>query len=196
MSCLAPGLKNDRGTDAMQPEVIDPQIPLLKDEKTRREAWIETISAIWVSTPDRDKPFPEEVNFRAWNLGNMIMSKLHASTQTVERTRSQIAAQFVDHIYFQYHLSGQSKIDATSSETPLHDGDIALIDMSQPIFAHAYTGVDAIGLTIPRRAFDTRVGEMGDLHRSVLSRRGQPLVRLFSDHLQNMRHCLDSADDS
>jgi len=180
----------------MQPEIIDPQIPLLGDEKVRREAWVEAISAIWVSSPDRDKPLPDEVHFRAWNLGGIFMAGLHASAQTVERTRSQIAAQAIDHIYFQYHLSGRAKIDTASAETPMHGGDIALIDMSQPAFGHAYTGVDAIGLIIPRRAFDPRVGEVGDLHRSVLSRRGHPLVRLFSDHLQNTRHCLDSTDEN
>ena len=179
----------------MQPEVIDPNIPLLGDEKLRREAWVETVAPIWVSTPDRDKPLPDKVHFRAWKVGGIHLYGLHASAQTVERTGPQIASHAVDHVYFQHHLNGRAMIDASSGETPIDGGDILLVDMAQPAFGRAFTGVDAISLCIPRRAFDARVGEVGDLHRSVLSRRDRPLVRLFSDHIRNVRHCLDGTDE-
>ncbi|SFG57900.1 AraC family transcriptional regulator [Methylobacterium gossipiicola] len=139
---------------------------------------------------------PWEASFRGWRVGGVHLYRTHSSPQTVERTKSQVGALAVDHVYLQQHRNGRSGVDTPSGERLISHGDIALVDMAQPVLGWSTTKVDSIGLCIPRRAFDARVGEIGDLHRSVLSRSGSALTRLLSDHMATMADCLDASDET
>lgn len=178
----------------MEPDVIDPGIAHLDDERMRREAWIETVSPIWTATPDRSSPHPWQASFRAWKVGGVHLYKTHSSPQTVERTRSQVATLAVDHVYLQQHVTGHSSVEVASDEQAITSGTIVLVDLAQPVFGRSTTSVDGIGLCIPRRLFDARAGEIGRLHRSTFTRTGSPLNRLLSDHMRNMQDCLDTSD--
>lgn len=181
-------------TSSMEPDVIDPGIARLDDERLRREAWIETVSPIWTATPDRSAPHPWQASFRAWKVGGVHLYKTHSSPQTVERTRSQVATLAVDHVYLQQHVTGHSSVEVASDEQEITAGTTVLVDLAQPVFGRSTTSVDGIGLCIPRRLFDARVGEIGRLHRSTFARTGSPLNRLLSDHMRNMQDCLDTSD--
>lgn len=180
----------------MQPNVIDPQIPLLKDDRLRREAWIDVCSPVWTSTLDRTEPIPDSVRFRGWNTGQAVFYAMHASPQMVERTKTHVSSIAVDHIYLQMHYAGQSAVDADVGETPVGRGDLFLVDLAQRVVVKSPTGISGVSVCIPRRFFDARVGELGDLNRTVLSRRGNPLYRLLSEHLRNAQHCLDVSDEA
>lgn len=178
----------------MEPEVIDPGISHLDDERLRRETWIDTVAPIWTATPDRSVARPWQASFRAWKVGGVHFYKTHSSPQTVERTRSQVATHAVDHVYLQQHLTGQSSVETSSDEHEIAVGDIVLVDMAQSVFGRSTTSVDGVSLCIPRRLFDARVGEIGRLHRNTFSRSAAPLNRLLSDHMRTMQDCLDTLD--
>jgi AraC-like DNA-binding protein len=178
----------------MEPDVIDPGIAHLDDERLRREAWIDTVAPIWTATPDLSAPHPWQASFRAWKVGGVHLYKTHSSPQTVERTRSQVATLAVDHVYLQQHVTGHSSVEVASDEQAITSGTIVLVDLAQPVFGRSTTSVDGIGLCVPRRLFDARVGEIGRLHRSTFERTASPLSRLLSDHMRNMQDCLDASD--
>lgn len=177
----------------MQPEVIDPNIHLLEDERQRREAWIQAISPVFMPTLDRDTPVPREAGFRCWNLGRILLSAIQASPQTIERTPSQIATQGVDHVILRLYTSGRSSLDTAAGDAAIAPGSFVLFDLSQRARSIS-AGMTGINLCIPRRLFDRRVGEVSDLHRGLFEQQGQPLLRLLSDHMRNTRHCLDTSD--
>ncbi|CAO4173278.1 AraC-type DNA-binding protein [Methylorubrum populi] len=177
----------------MHPEVIDPQIHRIDDEKVRREAWIQAISPVFMPTLDRDAPVPREAAFRCWNLGAILLSAIQASPQTIERTQSQIATQGVDHVILRLYNSGRSSLDTAAGDAKIAPGSFVLFDLSQRARSVS-AGMTGINLCLPRRVFDPRVGEVSDLHRGLFEQRGQPLLRLLSDHMRNTRHCLDTSD--
>ncbi len=180
----------------MEPDVIDPGISGLRDERLRREVWIETVAPIWTAAPDRTAASPWQASFRGWKVGGIHLYKTYSSPQTVERTRSQVATLAVDHVYLQQHLTGHSSVEVASDEQAIPAGTIVLVDMAQPVVGRSTTSVDGTSLCIPRRLFDSRVGEVGRLHRSRFSRTGSPLNKLLSDHMRNMQGCLDTSDEA
>jgi len=175
----------------MHLDVIDPQIGKIEDEARRREAWRQAISPVFIPTLDRSVPVSREVNFRCWNLGKILLSAITASPQTIERTQSQIATQGVDHVILRLYNAGRSGIDTADGEEAIAPGSFVLFDLSQRARSVS-AGMDGINLCIPRRLFDTRVGEVSALHRGRFG--GGPLFRLLADHVRNVRACLDTSD--
>ncbi|KQO68756.1 hypothetical protein ASF22_19565 [Methylobacterium sp. Leaf87] len=177
----------------MQQEIIDPRFHLIEDEKARREAWIRTISPVFVPTLDRSIPLPRDIGFRCWKVDNTLLSAIEASPQAIERTRSQIATQAVDHVILRLYETGRSSVDTPSGDAEIAPGTFVLFDLAQRVRSVS-KGMTGINLAIPRRLFDRRVGDVGDLHRGLFGQDGAPLVRLLADHVRNKRRCLDTSD--
>ena len=176
-----------------QPDVIDPEFHRIEDEGARREAWVRAIGSVFMPILDRSVPVPRDVGFRCWRVGPILLSAIKAGPQAVERTRTQIATQAVDHVILRLYTSGRSGIDEPSGDREIPEGALALYDLSQRSRSVSQ-GMTGINLALPRRMLDTRVGDVGALHRGLFLQEGRPLVRLLSDHMRNTRHCLDASD--
>lgn len=177
----------------MQPDVIDPHLSDITDERSRREAWRQAISPVFISEMDRTVPVPRDIAFRCYNLGTILFSAIAASAQTIERTQSQIATQGVDHVILRLYTSGASSIDTDEGPEDIAPGSFVLFDLSQRARSMS-KGMTGINLGIPRRLFDKRVGEVSALHRGRFGADGTPLFRLLAEYVRNVRVCLDTSD--
>ncbi|MET0526864.1 MAG: AraC family transcriptional regulator [Microvirga sp.] len=151
----------------------------------------QAISPVFIPTLDKSVPVPKGVSFRCYNLGKILLSAITASPQTIERTQTQIATQGVDHVILRLYNSGRSSIDTADGDEEIAPGSFVLFDLSQRARSVS-AGMNGINLCIPRRLFDTRVGEVSALHRGRFG--GGPLFTLLADHVRNVRACLDSSD--
>ncbi|KAB1076270.1 helix-turn-helix domain-containing protein [Methylobacterium planeticum] len=142
---------------------------------------------------DPAAPFPTDIGLRCYHLDRMLLGAVKASAQTVERTRTRIAAQAVDHVLLHLSLSGETCLETRSGEVPIRPRSFVVFDLTQEA-RFASKGLTGINLCIPRRAFDARVGEIANLHAARLPARETPLLKLLAAHLRTMRHCLENAD--
>lgn len=182
--------QGEQSSRRMQPNVIDPQLSGIADERRRREAWREAIAPVFETEMDPTVPVPRDIGFRCYNLGSMLYGTIRASAQTIERTPSQIATQGIDHVILRFYGSGTSGIDTPDGPADIAPGSFVLFDLSQRARSVS-TGMTGINLGIPRRLFDRRVGEVSALHRGRFGADGSPLFRLLSDHVRNVGACLD-----
>ena len=175
----------------MHLDVIDTRFETIEDEKRRREIWHQAISPAYIPTLDPSVTLPKDNYFRCYNLGKILLSAVRASPQTIERTRSMVATQSVDHVILRLYKSGRSSIDTADGDAAIAPGSFVLFDLSQPARS-ASTGMEGVNLCIPQRLFDSRVGEVSALHRGRFH--GTPLFALLADHVRNVRECLDTSD--
>jgi AraC-like DNA-binding protein len=177
----------------MQFKVVDPRLSQIEDEKTRLNVWRGAIAPFFDTRVDPAAPFPSDIGLRCYHLDRMLLGAIKASAQTVERSRTQIAAQTVDHVLLHLSLSGETSLQTRGGDVPIRARSFVVFDLSQEA-RFASRGLTGINLCLPRRAFDARVGEIANLHAAALPARENPLLKLLAAHLRTMRHCLEHAD--
>lgn len=173
-------------------DVFDPQLHLIKDEKSRRNAWIQATAPMFDPKFDQTSPLATAVSFRCWRLDSIIYSLINAGVQSAERTKAQISHQGIDHLNLHLFLSGGGSIDGVFDDREIPAGSIALYDLSQPSRSTS-RGMTGLSLTVPRRSLDARVGDVDGLHKLLLHQPERPLVRLLAEHMINTQQCLDTA---
>ncbi|UHC16671.1 helix-turn-helix domain-containing protein [Methylobacterium currus] len=147
-------------------------------------AWREAVAPFWdVEIRKEDTP-----DFRGrsevYHLGNAIIGLTAASGLRNERSRRLVARMGVDHMAAQLRMEGQATIRAAGDEAPIGPGDVALLDLSQPLLLDS-TDYRAITVIIPRGLFPEGGARLGEAHGTVLRARN-PFGALVSDHLRSL----------
>ncbi len=147
-------------------------------------AWREAVAPFWdVEIRREDTP-----DFRGrsdvYHLGNAIIGLTAASGLRNERSRGLVARMGVDHVAAQIRIEGRALLRAAGRETPMDPGDIALLDLAQPLSLDS-TDYRAITVIIPRSLFPEGGAGLDEAHGTVL-RGAEPFGRLVGDHLRSL----------
>ncbi len=145
-------------------------------------AWREAVAPFWdVEIRKEDTP-----DFRGrsdvYHLGNAIIGLTAASGLRNERSRGLVARMGVDHVAAQIRIEGRALLRAAGRETPMEPGDIALLDLAQPLRLDS-TDYRAVTVIIPRGLFPEGGARLDEAHGVVL-RGAEPFGRLVGDHLR------------
>ncbi|GJD65024.1 HTH-type transcriptional activator RhaS [Methylobacterium frigidaeris] len=147
-------------------------------------AWREAVAPFWdVEIRKEDTP-----DFRGrsevYHLGNAIIGLTAASELRNERSRGLVARMGVDHVAAQLRMDGRATIRVAGEEVPIGPGDVALLDLAQPLSLDS-TDYRAITVIIPRGLFPEGGARLGEAHGTVL-RGSDPFGALVSDHLRSL----------
>lgn len=168
----------------------------IPDNKLRREAWIESASPLYRTDIDPDVPVGDDVFIRNYNLGGAcILGKCIAPQMRMERSLEQISRQSLDHISFRVFLSGTSDLQVDGRKSDLRPGDLQVLDMSQWMRSTSHGSKPVIHLIVPRRLFETRLGDVSEFHGTTFRPDASPVTRLMTDHMRSLATCIDAADD-
>lgn len=177
----------------MSLKLIDPRLSEVKDDQSRFAAWQDLTSSLFVSS----KRTPNDTNytssFRCYNLDRVLFLDHSVGAHDAERTQAQIVAQGIDHILLGLQTFGATHLTCSRGDAVAKTGDLTLLDLAQA-FRSVTDGLSAIHICIPRRHLDSRARQIGAWHMQVLPAGAQPLLKLLSAHLLNMRDCLDHVD--
>ncbi|MBA9061616.1 hypothetical protein GGQ91_000977 [Methylobacterium fujisawaense] len=169
----------------MSPETIDPGFDRIESDAERREAWMRAVASVVIPRLDPDVPVPRSARFHSWRVGGIVLNEIRASAQSIERTPFQIGSQNVDHVLVRLFASGRTALVTPKGDVPIALGAIGLFDLTRRSHSRS-KGMSGLNLIMPRRRFDTRVGDVAGLHQSIVAPRGRPLIRLLADHMRNI----------
>ncbi|WP_203155980.1 AraC family transcriptional regulator [Methylobacterium aquaticum] len=145
-------------------------------------AWREAVAPFW----DVEIRKEDTQDFRGrsdvYHLGNAIVGLTAASGLRNERSRGLVARMGVDHVAAQIRIEGRALLRAAGCETPMEPGDVALLDLAQPLSLDS-TDYRAVTVIIPRRLFPEGGARLDEAHGVVL-RGAEPFGRLVGDHLR------------
>ncbi|WP_157064096.1 cupin domain-containing protein, partial [Methylobacterium tarhaniae] len=147
-------------------------------------AWREAVAPFWdVEIRKEDTP-----DFRGqsevYHLGNAIIGLTAASELRNERSRGLVARMGVDHVAAQLRIDGRATIRSAGHETPMGPGDVALLDLAQPLSLDS-TDYRAITVIIPRGLFPEGGAGLAEAHGTVLPG-ATAFGALVSDHLRSL----------
>ncbi|MCG5244851.1 helix-turn-helix domain-containing protein [Methylorubrum extorquens] len=186
-------MEETQGGLGVQTEAVETDFSLIDDERLRREAWVRAIAPVYETQIHKMASVPRTVSFRSWKLGHVLFNHMRASAQAVERTRSQIATQGVDHVVLRLYTSGRTGIDTADGEAEIPRGGVVVFDLAQRARSVTHE-MEGLNLALPRRLFDARVGELSAQHLRIFDQEGAPLIRLLSDHMHNVWKSIDGLD--
>ena len=159
----------------------------------RKEAWREVASALYRCEFDPEAVVDDEISVRNYNLGEFVFGRSISPDATHERTIEQISRQSLDHLSFRLYLSGSSSIVANGRTFAADSDALQVFDLSQPMRSRT-DRKEMLHLLLPRRAFESRLGDVSEQHGSLMSQRESPLVRLMTAHMRHLPAAIETAD--
>lgn len=130
-------------------------------------------------------------NARLHAMGPASFSVARVSHHSSERTRRFCSRAALDHVIVYYRQSGWGEMRTGAGSRTMGKGDIAFMDMSQPMAARG--PIDSICVGLPRSLIGPMIGDADALHGLVLSP-GTSLGRLAASHLDALASEIGSMD--
>ncbi len=151
----------------------------LLPEKARIGVWRETAASVWEISSITDATFFAKVD--AYHAGDLMFGSVTSCAQKTERNAGLIAADSLDYFLMQFYVDGSRIARSRRSEQVLANGDMLMVDMSQPIETES-TAYKSVDLVMPRRVLEPLLID-ADAHGGQRLMATDPLTALFRSHL-------------
>ena len=151
----------------------------LLPENARIGVWRETAASVWEISSITDATFFAQVD--AYHAGDLMFGSVVSCAQRTERNAALIAADGLDYFLMQFYVEGQRVARTRRSEQVLSNGDMLMVDMSQPIETDS-TAYKSVDLVMPRRVLEPLLID-SEAHAGQRLMARDPLTALFRKHL-------------
>ena len=151
----------------------------LLPENARIGVWRETAASVWEISSITDATFYAQVD--AFHAGDLMFGSVVSCAQKTQRNAALIGADSLDYYLMQFYVDGSRVAKTRNGEQVFANGDMLMVDMSQPIetVSTAYRTVD---LVLPRRVLEPLLIDP-DAHAGQRLLAQDPLTALFRNHL-------------
>lgn len=137
-------------------------------EGDRFAAWRESIGVIFDVEPAGAKVPPTfSASVRAFNLGDLLVSRVDFTGQRFSRRTARISSDGIDHYLVQLYDVGGFSGATNKSDLNVRSGDVQILDLGQPHNSSARTS-STIAIIIPRDLLNEMLPSRGGLHGLVL----------------------------
>lgn len=172
--------------------IVEHRFAHISQDARRGRAWVRSQTPLADIRLAPDATVPLGAFHRHHHLGEAVLVAYEAPAQITERTAILVATQALDHVVLRMYSRGAARITVDDQVGECAPGDIIVFTLARPvqIEAQAAAGVD---LVLPRRTLTDREDGMPNAHGQILVAERHPLIRLVSDHLQNVAACLASS---
>lgn len=151
----------------------------LLPENARIGVWRETAASVWEISAITDATFFAQVD--AYHAGDLMFGSVVSCAQKTQRNAALIAADGLDYFLMQFYVDGQRVARTGRSEQILSNGDMLMVDMSQPIETDS-TAYKSVDLVLPRRVIEPLLID-SEAHAGQRLMARDPLTALFRQHL-------------
>lgn len=99
------------------------------------QLWRSSLSALFDVEVEHEETF--RLSLDGWNLGSVVLGPIETVAQRYKRSRRKIVTSGVDHYLLQLYLGGGYRSVNGRRDLLVKPGDIALLDLAQPVDTHA-----------------------------------------------------------
>lgn len=176
MSVSASAAPVDDGRALIARSVLD---TALLPENERIGVWRQTAASVWEISSITDATFFAQVD--AYHAGELMFGSVTSCAQKTQRNAALIAADSLDYFLMQFYVDGSRVARTRKSEQVVANGDMMMVDMSQPIETES-TAYKSVDLVMPRRVLEPLLNDP-DAHAGQRLLSSDPLTALFRSHL-------------
>ncbi|WP_297804615.1 helix-turn-helix domain-containing protein [uncultured Brevundimonas sp.] len=176
---MAVGIRDRDGIDGdarIARSVLDTS---LLPENARIGVWRETAASVWEISAITDATFFAQVD--AYHAGDLMFGSVVSCSQKTQRDAALIASDSLDYFLMQFYVEGSRVAKSRGKEQVLSNGDMLMVDMSQPIETDS-TAYKSVDLVMPRRVLEPLLIDP-DAHAGQRLMASDPLTALFRAHL-------------
>lgn len=151
----------------------------LLPENARIGVWRETAASVWEISAITDATFFAEVD--AYHAGDLMFGSVVSCAQKTQRNAALIGVDSLDYFLMQFYMDGSRVARTRRGEQVFANGDMLMVDMSQPIETES-TAYRTVDLVLPRRVLEPLLIDP-DAHAGQRLMAQDPLTSLFRSHL-------------
>lgn len=151
----------------------------LLPEDARIGVWRETAASVWEISSITDATFFANVD--AYHAGDLMFGSVTSCAQKTQRNAALIAGDGLDYFLMQFYVDGSRVARTRRSEQVVANGDMMMVDMTQPIETES-TAYKSVDLVMPRRVLEPLLVDP-DAHGGQRLLSADPLTALFRSHL-------------
>lgn len=151
----------------------------LLEENARIGVWRETAASVWEISSITDATFYANVD--AFHAGDLMFGSVTSCAQKTQRNAALIGADGLDYFLMQFYMDGSRVAKTRRSEQVFANGDMLMVDMTQPIETQS-TAYRTVDLVLPRRVLEPLLIDP-DAHAGQRLLASDPLTALFRNHL-------------
>lgn len=161
------------------------------DPAVRARAWCEDLSPLFEVRLDPAGILPVGISLTNYNFGRVLLGRVSAPAQHLQRSAPMIARQGVDHVLLQFYGTGEGRVAAGRGASALAAGQVVVIDLSQPVVIEAGRAT-ATSIVIPRKLLGAHIATIEDLHGQALECASHPALQVVQTYLSNLIDCADA----